>query len=57
MAAVLYPDDVAPFLATNALRFLGFLDEAGRPDRSNQNFQRLAAFYREHPLPTWLGGR
>jgi predicted TIM-barrel fold metal-dependent hydrolase len=54
MAAAIYGDDAEPFLANNALRFLGFLDERGRPNRANQNFKRLAAFYGQQALPPWL---
>jgi predicted TIM-barrel fold metal-dependent hydrolase len=46
-------DQVADVMGRNALRFLGFLDEDGRP-RSGAAAARLRRFYAGAPVPSWL---
>jgi predicted TIM-barrel fold metal-dependent hydrolase len=41
-------------MGRNALRFLGFLDDAGKP-ANTRPAQRLRAFYGTAPRPGWLG--
>ncbi len=52
-ALLLSPDGVADVMGRNALRFLGFLDDAGRP-RAGAAAGRLARFYGRTPAPAWL---
>jgi predicted TIM-barrel fold metal-dependent hydrolase len=47
------PEEVADLMGRNALRFLGFLDDAGRP-RVGASAARLRRFYGRAPWPTWL---
>jgi predicted TIM-barrel fold metal-dependent hydrolase len=47
------PDELADLMGRNALRFLGFLDDAGRP-RAGLAAARLRRFYGRASLPTWL---
>jgi predicted TIM-barrel fold metal-dependent hydrolase len=44
-------DDI---MRTNALQFLGFLDECGKPSVSSRNATRLRSFYGATALPSWL---
>jgi predicted TIM-barrel fold metal-dependent hydrolase len=50
---LLPPDGVADVMGRNALRFLGFLDDGGRP-RAGAAAARLARFYGPTPAPLWL---
>jgi predicted TIM-barrel fold metal-dependent hydrolase len=52
-ARLLDADGVADVMGRNALRFLGFLDDAGHP-RSGAGAARLRRFYAGAPLPPWL---
>jgi len=52
-ARLLGPDEVDDVMGRNALRFLGFLDDAGRP-RAGMAAARLGRFYGRAPLPPWL---
>jgi predicted TIM-barrel fold metal-dependent hydrolase len=52
-AVLLPPDGVADVMGRNALRFLGFFDDAGRP-RVGAAAARLARFYGRTPTPSWL---
>jgi predicted TIM-barrel fold metal-dependent hydrolase len=52
-ARLLDADGVADVMGRNALRFLGFLDDAGHP-RSGAAAVRLRRFYAHAPLPPWL---
>jgi predicted TIM-barrel fold metal-dependent hydrolase len=52
-ARLLGPEEVADVMGRNALRFLGFLDDAGRP-RAGMAAARLGRFYGRAPLPPWL---
>lgn len=47
------PAELADVMGRNALRFLGFLDEEGRP-RAGLAARRLRAFYGNAPRPAWL---
>lgn len=42
------------FMGENALRFLGIVDDEGRPASTNANRRRLRELYGAHPLPDWL---
>jgi predicted TIM-barrel fold metal-dependent hydrolase len=44
----------ADVMGTNALRFLGFLDEQGRKPAASRNRARLRRFYGALPQPVWL---
>ena len=44
----------ADIMGTNALRFLGFLDDQGRKPAANRNRARLRRFYGTLPQPAWL---
>jgi predicted TIM-barrel fold metal-dependent hydrolase len=48
------PKFLTNYMGSNALRFLGFLDDDGRVDLDNKNRRRLDAFYGPHPRPPWL---
>ena len=50
---LLPPDGVADVMGRNALRFLGLLDDAGRP-RAGAAAGRLTRFYGGTPGPAWL---
>jgi hypothetical protein len=41
-------------MGTNALRFLGLLDDQGRKPPANRNRARLRRFYGALPQPAWL---
>jgi len=41
-------------MGSNALRYLGFLDDAGKKPAANKNRKRLQAFYDTKPQPAWL---
>jgi predicted TIM-barrel fold metal-dependent hydrolase len=47
------PESLADVMGRNALRFLGFLDDDGRP-RGGLAAARLRRFYAGAPLPSWL---
>jgi hypothetical protein len=49
------PDEVADIMGRNALRFLGFLDDANRP-RAGRSARRLRRLYGSAaaPAPAWL---
>jgi predicted TIM-barrel fold metal-dependent hydrolase len=50
------PDQRADAMGTNALRFLGFLDDQGKKPAAaaGRNRARLRRFYGQVPQPTWL---
>jgi predicted TIM-barrel fold metal-dependent hydrolase len=54
LGGLLGPDGLADVMGRNALRFLGFLDDDGRP-RGGMAAARLRRFYAGAPLPPWLG--
>ncbi len=45
---------VDAFMGLNALRWLGFIDDADELDLQNRNRSRLVDFYGPHPTPRWL---
>ncbi len=47
------PDGLADLMGRNALRYLGFLDDDGRP-RAGASAARLRRFYAGAPAPAWL---
>jgi predicted TIM-barrel fold metal-dependent hydrolase len=53
LGRLLGPDGLADLMGRNALRFLGLLDDDGRP-RSGAAAARLRQFYAGAPLPPWL---
>ena len=53
LGGLLGPDGLADLMGRNALRFLGFLDDDGRP-RAGASAARLRAFYASAPRPAWL---
>ena len=53
LGGMLGPDGLADLMGRNALRFLGFLDEDGRP-RPGASAARLRRFYAGAPAPAWL---
>ena len=53
LGGLLGPEGLADVMGRNALRFLGFLDDDGRP-RGGLAAARLRRFYAGAPLPTWL---
>ena len=53
LGGLLGPDGLADLMGRNALRFLGFLDDDGRP-RSGASSARLRRFYAGAPAPAWL---
>ncbi len=53
LGGLLGPEGLADVMGQNALRFLGFLDDDGRP-RSGMAAARLRRFYAGAPLPSWL---
>jgi predicted TIM-barrel fold metal-dependent hydrolase len=53
LGGLLGPDGLADLMGRNALRFLGFLDDAGRP-RAGASAARLRRFYAGAPAPAWL---
>ncbi len=53
LGGLLGPDGLTDLMGRNALRFLGFLDDAGRP-RSGAAAARLRRFYAGRPRPVWL---
>lgn len=53
LGGLLGPDGVADLMGRNALRFLGFLDDDGRP-RAGASTARLRRFYAGAPAPVWL---
>ena len=53
LAGLLGPDGLADLMGRNALRFLGFLDDDGRP-RAGASAARLRRFYAGAPAPAWL---
>jgi predicted TIM-barrel fold metal-dependent hydrolase len=55
LGGLLGPEGLADVMGRNALRFLGFLDDQGRP-RVGLAASRLRAFYGSAPTPSWLPG-
>jgi predicted TIM-barrel fold metal-dependent hydrolase len=53
LGELLGPEGLADVMGRNALRFLGFLDDEGRP-RNGVAAARLRQFYAAAPLPPWL---
>ena len=53
LAGLLGPEGLADLMGRNALRYLGFLDDDGRP-RAGASAVRLRAFYAGAPRPVWL---
>jgi predicted TIM-barrel fold metal-dependent hydrolase len=53
LGGLLGPDGLADLMGRNALRFLGFLDDEGRP-RAGASARRLRRFYAAAPAPAWL---
>jgi predicted TIM-barrel fold metal-dependent hydrolase len=53
LGGLLGPDGLADVTGRNALRFLGFLDDEGRP-RGGAAAARLRQFYAGARLPSWL---
>jgi predicted TIM-barrel fold metal-dependent hydrolase len=53
LGGLLGPEGIADLMGRNALRFLGFLDDDGRP-RAGASAARLRAFYAGAPRPAWL---
>jgi predicted TIM-barrel fold metal-dependent hydrolase len=53
LGGLLGPDGLADLMGRNALRFLGFLDDDGRP-RAGASAARLRRFYAGAPAPAWL---
>ncbi len=53
LGGLLGPDGLADLMGRNALRFLGFLDDDGRP-RAGASVARLRRFYVGAPAPAWL---
>jgi predicted TIM-barrel fold metal-dependent hydrolase len=48
------PAVTTDIMGTNALRFLGLLDDQGRKPAANRNRARLRRFYGAVPQPAWL---
>jgi predicted TIM-barrel fold metal-dependent hydrolase len=55
LGGLLGPEGLADVMGRNALRFLGFLDDAGRP-RVGLASRRLRTFYGGALTPSWLPG-
>jgi predicted TIM-barrel fold metal-dependent hydrolase len=53
LGGLLGPEGLADLMGRNALRFLGFLDDDGRP-RAGASAARLRRFYAGAPAPAWL---
>ena len=53
LGGLLGPDGLADLMGRNALRYLGFLDDDGRP-RAGASAARLRRFYAGAPAPAWL---
>ena len=53
LASLFSAEEIADVMGRNALRFLGFLDDANRP-RAGRASARLRRFYGQAPLPPWL---
>jgi predicted TIM-barrel fold metal-dependent hydrolase len=49
-----FPELHTDFFGTNALRFLGFVDDQGQKSAHNRNRARLTAWYGTLPRPAWL---
>jgi hypothetical protein len=48
------PSQRADMMGPNALRFLGFHDDCGKPSAKSRNAIRLRSFYGDTPQPAWL---